>query len=142
MAQKLCPRCQEEKPLDEFPVRKRSNGSSRRHSYCPPCRREISSEWRKNNLEKDRLAHHKNHIKTRYGLDYADFERMVKEQNNCCAICGYQEARPEYNLHVDHCHKSGKVRALLCGPCNKGLGCFRDNPQTVRAAANYLEEHQ
>jgi len=42
-------------------------------------------------------------------------------------------------LHVDHCHQTGKIRGLLYGRFNIGLGCFEDNPDLLRAAADYIE---
>jgi hypothetical protein len=54
-----------------------------------------------------------------------------------CAICG--SAGP---LVTDHCHRKRKLREPLCGPCNSGLGLFRESPERLRAAALYLERHQ
>lgn len=71
-----------------------------------------------------------------YGIDVVDFERFRNEQNNACAICkrSFEHAKPL----VDHCHKTGKVRGLLCDPCNRGLGAFRDDPEALAIAAEYL----
>lgn len=61
---------------------------------------------------------------------------MLREQDALCAICHKAPA-----AHVDHDHKTGAVRALLCFNCNGGLGQFRDDPVVLRAAADYVEEH-
>ena len=61
---------------------------------------------------------------------------MMVEQNACCAICKEFMQSP----HIDHCHKTGKVRGLLCQTCNSGLGMFHDQPDQLRAAAEYLEK--
>ncbi len=53
-----------------------------------------------------------------------------------CAICGHGEG-----LHIDHDHKTGKIRKRLCGNCNRGLGVFQENPGLLREAALYLERH-
>lgn len=67
-------------------------------------------------------------------------ESMVADQNGLCAIC--QQTLPDgKHRHVDHCHKTGHVRAVLCHHCNVGLGAFRDNPDRMRAAIEYLREH-
>ena len=142
MEHKLCKKCGETKPLDQFELRKRPSGKMVPHTYCRPCRKQYNDEWKEKNRDKYAVHQHCSHVKRVYGLDYADFTRMMEEQNNRCAICGYEETRTAHFLHVDHCHESGKVRALLCGPCNRGMGGFRDNPEILRAAANYLEEHQ
>ena len=74
-----------------------------------------------------------------HGIFGVAYDEMVKQQNNCCAICGKS---PDENkrLSVDHCHVSGKVRGLLCGSCNLGLGCFSDNPDSLLKAVEYLRQ--
>lgn len=61
---------------------------------------------------------------------------MLKKQNNGCAICGSSKGKK--NFAVDHCHKTGMVRGLLCSSCNTGLGFFKDNPQNLENAIKYL----
>src|SRR5687768_10579045 len=71
-----------------------------------------------------RETNHKGWISRRYGLSLLDFELILKEQCNKCAICAKEfEGRP----HVDHCHTSTKVRGLLCKHCNLALGHFEDD---------------
>jgi len=79
----------------------------------------------------------KAYFKRRYGLTLEQVEAMAEAG---CSICGTVEwngrhARP----HVDHCHKSGRVRGILCSECNTGLGKFKDDPALLRRAAAYLE---
>ena len=61
---------------------------------------------------------------------------MLAAQGGLCAICMTAPAN-----HVDHDHASGAVRALLCFNCNGGLGQFKDDPDVLRAAADYVEFH-
>jgi cAMP phosphodiesterase len=81
--------------------------------------------------------HRDKHYKKRYGLTAADVDAMAAAQNNQCTICTETVAR----LVVDHCHKHGHVRALLCNSCNTGLGHFKDNPELLHAAADYIRKH-
>ena len=64
---------------------------------------------------------------------------MLALQNNCCAICHVGFVNNEIP-HVDHNHENGSVRGLLCGPCNRGIGLMRDNPENLINAAAYLME--
>jgi hypothetical protein len=84
-----------------------------------------------------RVAHnHARRLAKLYKLSPADVSTMLAAQEYGCAICG---AAPEDGPKVDHDHATGRVRGLLCGPCNTGLGLFGDDPGRLRAAAAYLE---
>ena len=72
----------------------------------------------------------------KYGMAVADYHAVFARQGGLCPIC-LQIA--EENLCVDHDHKTRRRRALLCLNCNAGLGCYKDNPATMRRGADYLE---
>lgn len=78
----------------------------------------------------------------RYGITAADVERMLKEQRGRCAICRRLPSGKGRNaiLHIDHCHRSGKVRGLLCFNCNTGLGNLGDSKRLLVRAIKYLEK--
>jgi Autographiviridae endonuclease VII len=79
-----------------------------------------------------------------YGIDLAEYGRMYVEQGGVCAICrdrGERTTAGRDTLHVDHDHETGKVRGLLCGVCNRGLGLLGDSPLYLRSALAYLEKH-
>ena len=77
-------------------------------------------------------------LKRRYGITFADYYRMIEAQDGGCAICGY---RPKnIRLSVDHDHKTGQVRGLLCIKCNRGLPYFSDSPDRLDRAAKYLHK--
>lgn len=69
------------------------------------------------------------------GLTPEQIEAIKIKQNNKCAICGKDNP-----TNLDHDHKTGKVRWLLCCHCNRGLGAFYDSPELLRKAASLLEE--
>lgn len=78
----------------------------------------------------------------KYGLSLDDFNNMLEKQNYQCAICGYSDfSDKNYFPLVDHCHRTGKVRGILCANCNHSLGKMNDDPSRLRKAAPYLEEH-
>jgi hypothetical protein len=82
----------------------------------------------------------------KYGITSEDFNAMLTAQRDGCAICGFVPLPDGKNaaarLHVDHDHETGKVRALLCNGCNRGMGYLGDNPARLRAAADYIEKHK
>lgn len=72
-----------------------------------------------------------------YGLTAEDYDEIYEYQNGRCYICQHATGRTK-RLSVDHCHATGMIRGLLCGPCNKMLGRFRDNPNAARRIIDYL----
>ena len=79
-------------------------------------------------------------IAREYGITVERLAAMRAEHNGVCAICERPETRPRA-LSVDHCHKTGKVRGLLCSRCNVFLGGAEDSTTLLRAALAYLEKH-
>lgn len=77
-------------------------------------------------------------LKKLYGLTLEDYNAMVCDQNGCCAICGIHQLEVEQKLHVDHNHKTGKVRGLLCPKCNLRLEPIEDIAFKI-AAEEYLK---
>jgi hypothetical protein len=80
-----------------------------------------------------------------YGIDDAVLRKMKEEQDNKCAICSSEGFLIGKNNHseklaVDHCHKTGRVRGLLCHNCNRALGLFKDDREVMKKAVTYLEE--
>jgi hypothetical protein len=136
-AVKRCPDCGTDKPVSDFYVR---SGTGRPFAYCKPChnRRTKASQRRcKPWLRVGRAAK----LKARYGLALDDFDALMAVQRGRCAICAqpFDHRPPADGWHVDHDHATGRVRGLLCAKCNQGLGSFRDNPERLRAAADYLD---
>ena len=97
-------------------------------------RAEYAKKWRKDNPDKCRNTYLRKH----YGITLEDYNRMYKEQNGVCAICGQEEPLSSSSLAVDHDHETKKIRGLLCSKCNQGLGCFKDSQEILNKAFNYL----
>lgn len=74
----------------------------------------------------------------KYGLTEDDVHSMLDAQGGCCDICGVEFH--QYEFHIDHDHKTGTVRGLLCSKCNTAIGFLQDNPDFMRNAANYIEK--
>ena len=82
-------------------------------------------------------------IRRKYGLKLGEFDNMLKMQDNACGICGKKESIGRYGqvnrLCVDHDHKTGVVRGLLCHTCNRGLGLFMDDNRLLTRALMWLK---
>ena len=95
--------------------------------------------WRKRNEVRCQDASLKKH----YGMTIDEYEKMYDKQKGLCFICGNPETTQCNNgksrkLAVDHCHKTGKIRGLLCTSCNRGLGYFQDSIDLLTKATEYL----
>tara|TARA_B100001094_G_C17781140_1_gene599791 strand:+ start:144 stop:632 length:489 start_codon:yes stop_codon:yes gene_type:complete len=92
--------------------------------------------------EQKQAQNRRMHIRT-YGIQPEDYDKMLTEQNGVCACCGEKETNPKKkHLSIDHCHKTGEVRALLCDRCNRGIGALNDELDILRKAVLYLERYQ
>lgn len=85
---------------------------------------ESQVRWRKNNKEKFDLINRNSRLKSWYGIDLTEYNRMFEQQGGCCAICNKHQTQFKRRLAVDHNHTTGKVRALLCHICNRALGYY------------------
>jgi hypothetical protein len=80
-------------------------------------------------------------LKWTYGISIEEYNEMFLKQNGLCAICKRTDIEQK-RLAVDHCHKTGKIRELLCSKCNKGLGHFDDNLIYLKEAVEYLKKYE
>lgn len=158
MDRRLCSTCKQDKPLSEF--YKSKSGFLGRESSCKGCRRIAfkafyqanhgplllkKQKWGSENREHIRewtREYRKTHprLKERlkkYGLTPEQFERMWVFQDAKCAIC--ETPDPDKKMLVDHCHKTGKVRGLLCRGCNFGIGFLQDSPAIIQRASGYIK---
>ena len=149
---KTCRKCKETKPLTEY---YKDKGMKDGHlNTCKKCRLEQMKEYNSENKEK--ISEYKKDyyskpenlervkrllLQKKYGITLDDYNEMSHGQKGSCAICG-KHALETGTLCVDHCHKTGEVRGLLCNNCNKGIGLLRDDPDTLRQAAEYLERYK
>jgi hypothetical protein len=81
-----------------------------------------------------------NRIKLKYGLTQQQYEEILERQNYSCKLCSRSfDKLPRRIIHVDHCHKTGKLRGILCMPCNVTLGVVKDDPKALRKMIKYLK---
>lgn len=128
---KVCSACGQEKPIYDFCSKLTApTGFS---GICKACKRSQLSRLRKQNPNYTLVARN-NQLLSDYGISLEDFNKLSLEQKGFCSICS--ENLP---LVVDHCHKTKKVRGLLCRNCNLGLGYFKDNLERLQKAIDYLK---
>ena len=118
---KRCSNCNRVKPVRLF----HKHHGGRLHPHCKACRKKAGAS---------NYARHRYYEKT-YGLTLEEYEKILEAQQGKCFIC---QGGSTKNLAVDHNHKNGRVRGLLCTPCNSILARWKDDPQAVRRALLYL----
>lgn len=100
--------------------------------------RKRAAAWREKNPGKVKAMLRRHNLKRYYGLTPEGYQELLDRQGGGCAICTGDNG--DHHLAVDHCHKTGQVRGLLCDNCNQALGKLKDSPTLLRAAIAYLEE--
>lgn len=146
MATRICNKCGAEKPLSEF--RKSPKGNYR--NKCKVCTYQEKHRWNAEN--KTEIREYQNQYRRekpllrlagtyrqRYGITLERYDQMFIEQNGVCAICGeinYDGRR----LSIDHNHKTGEVRGLLCGRCNFALGNVKEDISILYGLIRYLQK--
>lgn len=113
-----------------------------------------AKQWHRDNPEKSKEYYAKRYIESRercrnralerkFGITRAEYDAMLATQDGVCKLCDGKDPYPGSRaLSVDHDHTTGKIRSLLCTHCNSGLGMFKDSPELLRAAADYIEAHK
>lgn len=128
LGQRKCPRCSLKVPSDQIAGR-----------TCISCKTEVRlrmQKARKHSIEiyDQGLMTNKHYI---YGMNLEQYIELLRSQEHKCQIC--KRELPSKKNHIDHCHKTGIVRGILCISCNTGLGHFKDDPEMLRQAVLYLE---
>lgn len=113
---RTCTKCLISQPIENFALEHNKYNNSWRRRQCNTCRAKYSQ-------------------RLRYKITETQQQQLLS--NAQCAIC-----HAIHNLNIDHCHKTGKVRGILCFPCNVTLGRLKENITTLRNMISYLEEHE
>lgn len=114
------------------------DGISYRCKYCDDLARAM---WAKNNPEKARESSKFRSIKNRFGLTKEQYNKMLVKQNYKCKICLTDNPKTYNNISfcIDHCHKTNKVRSLLCSRCNRCLGFLKEDIQLLKNMIQYIK---
>jgi Recombination endonuclease VII len=128
----ICNKCGVEKPISEY---------YKGHKRCKECYSKDYKDKKPSFLDKKDYM-----LKYTYGQNFGlnEYNNLLEKQNTVCAIClnpNTNGRSDTNNLYVDHDHKTGKVRGLLCSNCNRSLGLVGDNIQTLQSMIEYLKKH-
>jgi hypothetical protein len=145
---KTCKKCGETKPFEDFkPAKANKDGLS---GSCRTCYNLVWRAWyessnnKASNAERNKKFYEsplgKQRLRekrlARYGLDEATFALLDSRSHGLCETC-----KKVPHEVIDHDHSTGKVRGLLCGPCNRGIGIFGDSVEKLEAAIKYLQQN-
>lgn len=154
---KKCTKCNLNKSLDNF--YKNKNSKDGLQNQCKVCSNAASvawykanveierakkKSWRQRNPDKAKFQYRRDNLKN-YGLTINEWNLLFEKQKGLCAICNLPETvllkGKVKRLAIDHCHKTGKVRGLLCAKCNKSIGLLNEDLRLLESAAQYLKFH-
>jgi hypothetical protein len=142
---KRCPRCEQVKPIDQFPLSKgRGNRIDGRYPYCLSCKAGVMRDANRRYRETHPIDHQRYNLTRaakRLGVSVEAVEARLAEQGGVCAICGGGPTGNHGRLVIDHNHTTGAVRGLLCGMCNQGIGSLKDSIPVLEAAVAYLRRY-
>ena len=136
---KYCLDCKETKSVEMFNRESKAKGG--RQFPFKIFHPSAVKKGRKENPDESLAYKRRWYLKDSYGITIEEYVSMFNAQNGCCAICDKQtalNAKGSARLAVDHSHKTGKVRGLLCMECNQALGKFKDSTEILRKALGYL----
>lgn len=140
---KQCKTCKQFLSFNKF--FKRANGHLR--SSCKICinKQNLNNYYVCDKLNRAKVSY-RYALKVNYNLSEEEYNQLYTNQNGKCSICNKELSNRFLNKEgfksaVDHCHKTGKIRSILCNLCNKALGAFKDDLTIVKEAVNYLETH-
>jgi len=138
---KQCYTCKNEYPATKEYFHHNKINKGGLSGSCKSCKREYSKR-NPRRIEQSRQCN----LKQKFGITLDQYDQMFEIQGGVCAICGNVETHKNHygivRLSVDHNHKTGKIRGLLCNNCNTGLGHFKEDPGLMLKATNYIIEAQ
>lgn len=107
-------------------------------NLCKSCSNAKTTKWKKENKEKVR----DHATKYKYGINLLKYSKILETQEHKCKICGTDNPGHKGKFVIDHCHKHGHVRGLLCNRCNIMLGFAKDDTDILANAITYLKNSE
>ena len=152
---KKCGTCKKDLPETSKYFPKNPKGKNGLKSVCKKCTKIQRKKYLKSSPQALKYAHwyrhfadgyhmYRNYLYTTHRLREDDFREIIDRQKGCCDICGKSLVNPIFSkgdLHVDHCHKTNKVRGALCCNCNRLIGVALEDIKILENAIKYLRKH-
>ena len=139
MKSKVCTECEEEKLFSEFHRDKTHKDGHR--NRCKKCQNKLTKEYRQTKCGREKKENSR--LKHKYGIALEKYNQKWGEQKGLCAVCKKPETVMQHevvqHLCVDHNHKTGKIRKLLCRRCNRTLGLINEDINILQAMIKYLK---
>jgi glycyl-tRNA synthetase (class II) len=137
---KVCIKCCNEFPITSDYFYRHSGHKDGFRNECKSCRDIYVKEWVSNNRGKRYTIQLKSRCK-KYGIELEEYYDMLKQQDNKCIICNTNELNLNRKLNIDHNHKTGEVRGLLCDRCNKVIGLLNEDINIMRSMIEYINKN-
>lgn len=132
---KQCSKCSVVKPIEAFS--RRRNRPDGHHYHCRECMAAACRRWDREHVP-ERVAHHRHLTLRRRGITAEQYDELLESQRGVCAVCGGPPTG-KGRFHIDHDHRTGRTRGLLCLHCNILLGMARENRHRFYRAMSYLD---
>lgn len=155
METKQCTKCGITRLITEFHIESQNKDGKR--GECKVCRKEYRQalyqsdperrkqaykRWYYNNPDKRKACSRRAHLKAKYKITEERYLELLEAQDGKCAICHKHHSEIRKILFVDHDHRSGEIRGLLCSECNFALGLLRDSPEIMHNMIAYLQKSE
>jgi len=132
---KVCTKCNIEKDLSEF--NKSVRGKFQKRADCKICQSKMARA--RNKITYNSQVKWKWNMKSTFNLTVEDYNILFDKQQGNCAICKRHQTEFKKRLAIDHCHKTNKIRGLLCSSCNTAIGLLKDDVESLSSAIDYLK---
>lgn len=135
MGTKKCSKCNQEKPLDAFYTDKRAKDG--KTWKCKEC--DLACQRSRYASDPFREKNRRYKVKTKYGISLGDYDALLESQGGVCALCGTDTPGGRGRFNIDHDHQTGKIRGVLCSPCNLAIGLVKEDTLILYRMIDYLE---
>lgn len=133
MPMKICRNCGKEQSLGCF-----SKDKHTKDGRCFHCKSCVSLNHKMRPRPNFSALNKRRHLKSKYNMTLEKYNQMFEDQRGVCAVCGVPAGDLKRNLAVDHNHRTGKIRGLLCFACNSLIGRIEKNPLLIPTMMKYI----